>query len=250
MPSAPDEDLASDSVESEPRRSGRPRGPSSATQYAVLSAAWRVLTDEGITALTPTRLHAETGVARTTIYRHWPDAAAVVADIVAGASQRRVPVGSSGDVRVDLLAALETLTFRLRHRPVGPLLAALLASEARAGGDHPTSADYVGALVAPIREVIVAGLADGALASPSGPTGEAPSGRAADALLHELVGPLLLDVLLLGGDPFAIDDDAVVDRFLDRHRVRSRPQVPPMLQPEVPGSVPADTPSLADDPSG
>ena len=223
-PSTDDSASFDDGVDEPERRpSGRPRGPSSATQYAVLSAAWRILTDEGITALTPTRLHAETGVARTTIYRHWPDAASVVADIVAGASQRRVPTGTSGDLRADLLAALETLTFRLRHRPVGPLLGALLAGEARAAAESPTSADYVGALIAPIRDVLVDAVAAGAVRTPADP----------DDLLHALVGPMLLDVLLLGGDPEAIDDAAVVDDFLARHRVRSGPPVPPMLQPDV-----------------
>ncbi|MEM9465367.1 MAG: TetR/AcrR family transcriptional regulator [Actinomycetota bacterium] len=194
-----------------PRPAGRPRGPSSATEYAVLSAAWRILTDEGITALTPTRLHAETGVARTTIYRHWPDASAVVADIVAGASRRRVPAELTGDLRADLSAALETLTFRLRHRPVGSLLGALLAADARPGTGGPATSDYVRALLAPIREVIVAGLERGALSSP---------GRLdADALLHEFVGPLLLDVVLLGGDADRLDDAAIVDAFLRRHAV-------------------------------
>ncbi|MEM9520480.1 MAG: TetR/AcrR family transcriptional regulator [Actinomycetota bacterium] len=213
------------------RPSGRPRGPSSATQYAVLSAAWRILTDEGITALTPTRLHTETGVARTTIYRHWPDASSVVADIVAGASQRRVAAELSGDLRADLLAALETLTFRLRHRPVGPLLSALLAGEAQAEADSPTSADYLGALIAPIREVI-----DTAIEAATLWPGDHERGaHATDALLHDMVGPMLIDVLLLGGDPFRINDTVVVDRFLARYQARARPATPPLLQPEIDG---------------
>jgi AcrR family transcriptional regulator len=192
----------------------------------VLTAAWRILTDEGITALTPTRLHAETGVARTTIYRHWPDASAVVADIVAGASRRRVPAEQTGELRVDLLAALETLTFRLRHRPVGPLLGALLAGEARADAQGPTSAEYVGALLAPIREVIAAGVDRGTL--------HVSGSDDADSLLRELVGPMLLDVVMLGGDPHRIDDRAVVDAFLERHRPRVATPVPPLLSPAPP----------------
>lgn len=228
-----------------PRRSGRPRGPSSATEYAVLSTAWRILTEEGITALTPTRLHAETGVARTTIYRHWPDASAVVADIVAGASARRVPMVGSGDVRADLLAALESLTFRLRHRPVAPLLAALLAGAAQADAGSPTPADYIGALIAPLRDAIGEGIERGVLV-PGRSVATAPTNEI-DALLHDLVGPLLLDVLLLGGDPQAIDDERVIDRFLDRHRPRPATPAPPMLQPDVDESTSTAAPTVFDD---
>ena len=209
----------------------------------MLSTAWRILTEEGITALTPTRLHAETGVARTTIYRHWPDASAVVADIVAGASARRVPVANSGDVRADLLAALESLTFRLRHRPVGPLLAALLAGASQADPDSPTASDYVGALIAPLRDAIADGLERGVLAV--GRSAGPGSLDDVDVLLHDLVGPLLLDVLLLGGDPHAIDDEQVIDRFLDRVRPRSVGSPPPMLQPDTDASAPS--PLAADD---
>lgn len=218
----------------EERRSGRPRGPSAATEYAVLSAAWHILTDEGITALTPTRLHAETGVARTTIYRHWPDPSAVVADIVAGATQRRVSGELSGDIRADLLAALGTLTFRLRHRPVGPLVAALLAGEATAGAEGPTSADYIEALLAPLHDAVVDGLSRGTLAVDRHQRAAGADVREiAGALVRDMVGPLMLDVLLLGGDPEAIVDDVVVDRFLDRHGEGSRTAaVPLLLQPD------------------
>ena len=207
----------------ERRSSGRPRGPSSATQYAVLSAAWRILADEGITALTPTRLHAETGVARTTIYRHWPDAEAVVADIVAGASHGRAPRSASGDLRSDLLAALGTLTFRLRHRPVGPLLGALLVGQTRRNSTSPTSAQYVAALVEPIRDVLVESQSSGALRGSVDP----------DALLGAFVGPLLLDVVLLGADPESVDDAAIVDDFLERYQASAATPVVPMRQPDA-----------------
>ena len=57
------------------RSGGPPPGAAAATAYAVLSPAWRILAVEGLAALTPMRLHLETGAARTTFYRHWPDPA-------------------------------------------------------------------------------------------------------------------------------------------------------------------------------
>ena len=52
---------------------GRPAGPTAATEEQVLVAAFRLLAEEGPQEVTPVRIHAETGIARTTIYRHWPD---------------------------------------------------------------------------------------------------------------------------------------------------------------------------------
>ena len=269
--------VPADPGEAAPRLPGRPRGPSAATQYAILSTSWRILADEGITALTPTRLHAETGVARTTIYRHWPNPASVVADIVAGTAQRRNEAAPTGDISADLIVAVEALTFRLRHRPVAALLVALRAGEAQLGPEAPSATDYVNALLEPIREVIAHGIDRGALhpaalpdvresrpevevdqpvaslddrpTGSEGPLAEDESGRSThetgggaathaaasnppvevetsplgtvDVLLHELVGPLLLRVVLLGHDPGGVDDRKIVDRFLTRHAAPS-----------------------------
>ncbi len=216
-----------------PRPGGRPRGPSAATRYAVLSAAWRILADEGISALTPTRLHDETGVARTTIYRHWPEPVAVVADIV-GAAARVEPGERSGDTRADLLTALRSLTFSLRHRPVAPLVSALMATGAGGGAGGPAPVDYVGALLAPLRDVVADGLERGTLrVDRRVEPGEFDIEPVADTLLRDLAGPLILDVLLLGGDPELIDDEIVVERFLERYGVRASPVVPSMPQPDA-----------------
>lgn len=39
----------------------------------ILEATSRIIESEGINAATPTRIFAATGIARSTIYRHWPD---------------------------------------------------------------------------------------------------------------------------------------------------------------------------------
>ncbi len=40
---------------------------------AILEATSRIIEDEGVQAATPTRIFAATGIARSTIYRYWPD---------------------------------------------------------------------------------------------------------------------------------------------------------------------------------
>ena len=107
-------------------RRGRPAGPAADTRETVLRAALDLLLAEGVGALTPQRLHEESGVARSTIYRHWPAPDDVVDDLLLVAAQTEHPV-PTGDPVADLEAALDALLWRLRHRPVAPFLAALMS---------------------------------------------------------------------------------------------------------------------------
>ncbi|MEM7274302.1 MAG: TetR/AcrR family transcriptional regulator [Actinomycetota bacterium] len=207
---------------------GRPAGPTDETRERVLQAAFRLLVTDGPAGLTPVKLHRETGVARTTIYRHWPNPAAIVGDILAGAVARWELDDLVGDVVEDLPIAVATLTFRFEHRPVADFYRATLHH----GGDDPETGDgdvddeviagpsdhhaplpamsrrYIEGLLAPVADVVAAAIDRGQLAAE-------PS--AVPALTSELCGPLLLDHLLLGKP---VDHEAVAARvraFLDRH---------------------------------
>ncbi|MEM9038100.1 MAG: TetR/AcrR family transcriptional regulator [Actinomycetota bacterium] len=180
-------------------------GPSAETSDAVLTAAFRLLVTEGITAITPTRLFDETGVARTTIYRHWPQPSDVIADILAGATRRSDDDEPTGDLEADLRRGTSTLVFRLANRPVRPLLGALL--DADVGGESTLVADYVRGLSASLRDAIEAGVSGGELV-------DAP----VDVLASELVGPLLTRAVLLGMPVTDDDGDRAVDDFLAARR--------------------------------
>jgi AcrR family transcriptional regulator len=59
-------------------RTGRPR--SDAAHEAILKAALRLVTKRGFRAVTVNEIAAEAGVGKMTLYRHWPNKAAVVMD--------------------------------------------------------------------------------------------------------------------------------------------------------------------------
>ncbi|WP_433832704.1 TetR/AcrR family transcriptional regulator [Actinoplanes sp. CA-015351] len=156
-------------------RPGRPAGPTSDTEAIVLTAALKLLLEEGPPALTAQRLFQVTGVSRSTIYRHWPTPAAVLAALIDVAPIS--PGQPKGDLAEDLHAEVDLLCDRLRDRPVGAFLQALVVA-----GMADLRHRYVSDLLAPFHQVMrAAGVADG----------DREDGVAM------IASPLLLDALLL-----------------------------------------------------
>jgi AcrR family transcriptional regulator len=178
---------------------GRPAGPAADTLTTVLTAALELLLTEGGTALTPLRLHQATGVSRSTIYRHWATPTDVLAALIEVApGVERV---QSGDLVADLHAEVDQLCDRLRDRPVGAFLAALVTMSAVDEAAVPLRQRYVEDLVAPFR----------ALAA----TSELSEEGASDAV-NAIVAPLLVDALLLDREASRARAHRAVDLYFPR----------------------------------
>ncbi|MFI1236686.1 TetR/AcrR family transcriptional regulator [Nocardia salmonicida] len=160
---------------------GRPAGPAAETAQLVLSAALDLLLTEGGAALTPQRLHAVTGVARTTIYRHWPMPRDFLAALIAVAPHPGPQ--PSGDPAADLHAEVDLLCDRLRDKPVAAFLRALVTASATDPDCVPLRQRYVMDLLAPVHRSVRALAVDA----------ECDVEEAAMAI----VSPLLVDALLL-----------------------------------------------------
>ncbi|WP_040796351.1 TetR-like C-terminal domain-containing protein [Nocardia higoensis] len=181
-------------------RPGRPAGPAADTEEIVLTAALDLLLTEGATALTPARLHSVTGVARSTVYRHWPTPRDVLAALIAVAPNP--PAQPSGDLAADLHAEVDLLCDRLRDKPVGAFLRALVTASAT----DPTCTElrlrYVEDLLTPFHAAFHAhGTSDKPYIEEAAMT---------------IVSPLLVDALLLD---HAVDRDRAhraVDQVLAR----------------------------------
>jgi AcrR family transcriptional regulator len=95
------------------------------TRTAALSAAREVLIEEGWDAVTHARVAERAGVARATMYRRWPDRAALLQDTLATEViiQHAIP---SGDLRVDLVHELGAFRDRLADDAWTPILTALI----------------------------------------------------------------------------------------------------------------------------
>jgi AcrR family transcriptional regulator len=83
---------------------------------AALDAARDLLVEQGWEAVTHVAVAARSGVGRTTLYRHWPDAASMLRDVVA-AEMDVQSTAATGNLRDDLIAVMEVFRAQL-HDPV------------------------------------------------------------------------------------------------------------------------------------
>jgi AcrR family transcriptional regulator len=175
------------------------------TRRTVLDAALAILRAEGPEAVTHLRLASETGVARATIYLHWPQRTHLVLDAFAAMPFPQT-LPTTGDLRSDLLAALETLRSSLAEKP---LVAVLLELLSRAETD-PQVAEARRALGtradAALRTVLTDAVAQGHLTVPD-----------VDTAISRLLGPLVFRRLAQGLPLHDVFLAEVVDAFLREH---------------------------------
>ncbi|WP_040952694.1 TetR/AcrR family transcriptional regulator [Gorillibacterium massiliense] len=80
---------------------GRPRNVE--TQKAILTASYELLLESGFGAITVEKIAERAGVSKATIYKWWPNKAAVVMDGFMSAAADRLPLPDTGTVHQDIL---------------------------------------------------------------------------------------------------------------------------------------------------
>jgi AcrR family transcriptional regulator len=105
-----------ESVAQLPGRRGRGRPRLAETDSRLLEAALDLLDESGVAGFTFDGVAARTGIAKTTIYRRWPNKVDLMVDAI-GLERSRSPVPSTGDVHGDLEAGLDNMlrAFTGRH---------------------------------------------------------------------------------------------------------------------------------------
>jgi AcrR family transcriptional regulator len=98
------------------------------SRAAVLEATLDLLAEEGAEGCTIEAIAGRSGVAKTTIYRHWPSRAALVIDAVRGLMDDPVEAPDTGDVRGDVAVLLTSLADRLRTGHLADVAPALVAA--------------------------------------------------------------------------------------------------------------------------
>ncbi len=96
---------------------GRPRNVE--TQHAILAAAYGLLLETGLGSVTVEKIAERAGVSKATIYKWWPNKAAVIMDGYLYAASERLPVPDTGNAYEDI------------RRHVGHLIQFLLSPEGR-----------------------------------------------------------------------------------------------------------------------
>lgn len=100
------------------------------TRNVVLEAAAELLGEVGFGRTTIEAIAERSGVARSTIYRHWPDRTDLLAEAV-DCKIAHIPFSQTGDLRGDLHTMLGELAAHLGSETVGSLLLSLIAEAGR-----------------------------------------------------------------------------------------------------------------------
>ena len=108
----------------------RPR--SEEARRKALAAATELIVERGVANLTMEEVANRSGVAKTTIYRHWPERSALVLDTVR-ACFGDVPTPDTGSLRGDLDAYFGGMVLADLSGTVGHLMPALIDAAARDG---------------------------------------------------------------------------------------------------------------------
>ncbi|MGZ8178079.1 TetR/AcrR family transcriptional regulator C-terminal ligand-binding domain-containing protein [Williamsia sp. SKLECPSW1] len=106
----------------------RPGGRTAAVRAAVLSATEDALIASGFAHLDLPAIAARAGVGKTTIYRRWGTAQALVSDLLTDMAAQSVDATASGSLDDDLRANADLLVRTLTDPRQGPLFAALIAA--------------------------------------------------------------------------------------------------------------------------
>lgn len=90
------------------QKPGRPRCEE--TKNTILSTAYEMLIELGFKTVTVDGIAEKAGVSKATIYKWWPNKAAVVLDGFFEATANLLPIPDTGDVKEDLLIQVNNLT--------------------------------------------------------------------------------------------------------------------------------------------
>ena len=105
--------------QSTPRQTG--------TRERALSTAAEILRRDGYSRLTMERVAAESGVAKTTLYRRWPTRAALCMELYLEVAGRELKDPDTGDVQSDLTHIVNTVVYLQTRTVAGPAFIGLIA---------------------------------------------------------------------------------------------------------------------------
>lgn len=176
------------------------------TRQKVLAAGRRLLDSEGPDAVTHLRIGDLTGIARTTIYRHWPDHETLLAGVLTESEGGEAAL-DRGDLRADLHAYLEQLRRRTTGRRERHGMAHVVARAEHDRSFADLRRQRMAARLTPLHDLLLRAVGRGELAEDLD----------VEEAAVDLVAPVFFRRFFLGerlGDE-RIDD--LVETFIERH---------------------------------
>ena len=153
----------------------------------ILDAAAELLVREGASAVTAMRIAEETGVARTTVYRHFPNPSGLLLDAIDRVVTPHAPTKITDNLEEDLITALSNLRMRMTKKPLRLVFTALLDHANRDGRLVAAQRRFVNGVLQPIRDILAAAIQRGDL----------PSTVHVETASAQLAGPLFLQHVML-----------------------------------------------------
>src|SRR5918992_999545 len=190
------------SAKASPDKTTLRRDPGTTTA-AILGAALELGEELGFEGLTVEGISARSGIAKTTIYRRWPNVGAIVMDAFLADVTRLAPIQTRGTARESFTASMRLLAKAYRGR-LGKILRPLLG---RAQADENLREAVRKRWVEPrrqvAREIVRTGIE----------SGELRAGLDPDVVLDALYGPFYHRLLV----PYdnAVTSDAFSDALVD-----------------------------------
>ncbi len=180
-------------------RAGERENPrTTRVRQVILDAAVDLLVDQGAGEVTAARIANATGVARTTIYRHWPDQSDLLLDTIDALVAPHVATTVSDDLEADLHRALTDLRTRMTRHPFREVFAALLDHANRDRAFVAAQRRFIDGVLQPIRDTLAAAV----------DRGDLPSSVDPDRGCAVLAGPLFHQHVMVRA---SIDDRLISD---------------------------------------
>ncbi len=179
------------------------------TRRVVLEAAIEVIAERGFLGATIDAIAQRCGVARSTIYRHWPERNDLLLDAVA-AKVEPIETLAVGDLRADLVAIGTHLAELLGSEPMGSVAAALILESRRDPALERLRDQFVSRRRRAIAQVMQL----------AADRGQIPPGNDLASMGNDFAGQIFFNALVLHApmDRAWVADH--VDRWLERHEAR------------------------------
>ena len=182
------------------------------TRERVLRATLESLAEHGVGGVTIEAVAERSGVAKSTIYRHWPGAPPLIIEAFTSLNRAAPDRPSTGDVRKDLVLYLADLARTITEAPWATLMATLVDGAERDERLRELLGELIQSRRARLEEILAAGLARGNLPADTDPQ-----------FLAGVMGGALFYRRLISHEPM---DHAFIQRlvetFIGRPKARSR----------------------------
>jgi AcrR family transcriptional regulator len=177
------------------RPPGRPR--SEQARVAILRTTLKVLAESGFSNLTIEEVSERAGVGKATVYRWWPNKAALIADAFATSTVSKLHFPDTGSVDTDMSQQMRQL-IKVFRSPTGRIVSAILAA---GQSDQSLIVAFRERFLIPRRREAYATLRRGVV------RGELQKDLDPDLILDSLYGPIYMR--------FLIQHDRLTPEFVD-----------------------------------